>query len=176
MRGELELKTTRQASERGPRQQPRNEGVGDSRGSIPGVILGLGLGGLADGIVFHQLLQWHHLISERRTTATVAGLEANTLADGVFHAVMWIVLVVGLVEVVQTGRRHDLSAARLAGAALVGWGVFNVVDQLVFHLALDLHHIREGANYAVYDWSVFGLGVVLIAAGVLLAGSASGER
>jgi uncharacterized membrane protein len=27
-----------------------------------GVILGLGLGGLIDGIVFHQVLQWHHMI------------------------------------------------------------------------------------------------------------------
>ncbi|MCK1539441.1 DUF2243 domain-containing protein, partial [Bradyrhizobium sp. 176] len=28
-----------------------------------GVLLGLGLGGFFDGIVFHQLLQWHHMLS-----------------------------------------------------------------------------------------------------------------
>jgi uncharacterized membrane protein len=29
---------------------------------IAGLILGLGLLGAIDGIVFHQLLQWHHMI------------------------------------------------------------------------------------------------------------------
>src|SRR5687767_15168137 len=28
-----------------------------------GVLLGLGLGGFFDGIVLHQLLQWHHMVS-----------------------------------------------------------------------------------------------------------------
>ncbi|TIP73091.1 MAG: DUF2243 domain-containing protein, partial [Mesorhizobium sp.] len=26
-----------------------------------GILLGLGLGGFFDGIVLHQLLQWHHM-------------------------------------------------------------------------------------------------------------------
>jgi uncharacterized membrane protein len=28
-----------------------------------GILLGLGLGGFFDGIVLHQLLQWHHMLS-----------------------------------------------------------------------------------------------------------------
>ncbi len=28
-----------------------------------GVVLGLGLGGLVDGILLHQILQWHHMLS-----------------------------------------------------------------------------------------------------------------
>jgi hypothetical protein len=37
--------------------------------------LGLGLGGFVDGIVLHQVLQWHHLVSdvEAYPTTTVAG-------------------------------------------------------------------------------------------------------
>jgi hypothetical protein len=50
--------------------------------------MGLGLGGFLDGIVLHQILQWHHMLTDTgdHPMTTVAGLEANTLADGFFHA------------------------------------------------------------------------------------------
>jgi hypothetical protein len=61
------------------------------RRSIAGPGIGLGLGAFVDGIVLHQLLQWHHMIPARTTARwTVAGLEANTLADGFFHAATWV--------------------------------------------------------------------------------------
>jgi uncharacterized membrane protein len=58
--------------------------------TLPGIFLGLGLGGFADGILLHQVLQWHHLRTGdgtfgNRSMNTIGGLEANTLADGVFH-------------------------------------------------------------------------------------------
>ena len=31
-----------------------------------GILLGVGLGGFFDGIVLHQLLQWHHMITNIR--------------------------------------------------------------------------------------------------------------
>jgi uncharacterized membrane protein len=31
---------------------------------LPATILGVGLGGFVDGIVLHQVLQWHHLLSD----------------------------------------------------------------------------------------------------------------
>ena len=39
-----------------------------------GIFFGLGLGGFFDGIVLHQLLQWHHMI-------TSAGYPADTLEN-----------------------------------------------------------------------------------------------
>jgi hypothetical protein len=49
-----------------------------------GLLLGIGLEGFVDGIVLHQILQGHHLLSSEggRPASHVAGLEANTLADG----------------------------------------------------------------------------------------------
>jgi uncharacterized membrane protein len=29
----------------------------------PGVLIGIGLGGFVDGIVLHQILQWHHMLT-----------------------------------------------------------------------------------------------------------------
>ncbi len=56
--------------------------------SAPGILLGIGLGGFVDGILLHQILQWHHMLTSEGSypKTTVAGLETNTLWDGLFHA------------------------------------------------------------------------------------------
>ncbi|NKX50382.1 DUF2243 domain-containing protein, partial [Arthrobacter deserti] len=63
---------------------------------LPGIILGIGLGGFVDGILLHQILQWHHKLTSADTANidigsypanTVHGLQMDTLWDGFFHAV-----------------------------------------------------------------------------------------
>lgn len=132
------------------------------------LLFGAGIGALIDGFVLHQLLQWHHLWSSRTTVDTVEGLERNTLADGIFHSASLVVVIMG--AVLMVGERIPVRAA--LGLVLIGWGVFHLIDQFVFHLALGAHHIREGvSNPEVYDWSFFGIGLVLIGAGWLVARS-----
>ncbi|HEX2111773.1 MAG TPA: DUF2243 domain-containing protein [Gaiellaceae bacterium] len=132
------------------------------------VVIGVGAGGLLDGFVLHQLLQWHHLWSRKTNDETVQGLKDNTLADGIFHTATLGVLLAGIALLV--GRRVE--ARPLLGLALVGWGIFNVVDQLVFHLAIGAHHIRMHVdNPEVYDWAFAAMGVVLIAVGWAVARS-----
>jgi uncharacterized membrane protein len=58
----------------------------------PGLLLGVGLGAFVDGIVLHQLLRWHHLLSSRPNVS----LRANLIADGVFHAGAWLAVLVGV--------------------------------------------------------------------------------
>jgi uncharacterized membrane protein len=138
-----------------------------SRERVSYFLLGLGLGALLDSFVFHQLLQWHHLWSRRVSDTTLAGLETNTRADGILDIAALAVVVLALALV--AGRRVEPRA--LLGLGLVGWGVFQVVDHAVFHLALRAHHIREGvSNPLVYDWIFLGLGVALVAAGLLVVG------
>jgi hypothetical protein len=50
----------------------------------PTLLLGFGLGGFIDGILLHQVLQWHHMLTSTsgNPMTTVAGLEANTLGSG----------------------------------------------------------------------------------------------
>ncbi len=140
-----------------------------TRERIGYALIGVGGGALLDGFVLHQLLQWHHLWSARTSDATVEGLEKNTLVDGIFHTAVFLVLLLGIAFL--AGRRVE--ARPLVGLALVGWGLFNLVDQFVFHLALGAHHIRMDAeNPDLYDWAFAALGVVLIAAGWAVARSA----
>src|SRR3954453_11481952 len=64
--------------------------------ALPGTVLGVGLGGFVDGILLHQLLQWHHMLSSTHSPDTVPGLRMNTVWDGLFHAFTWLAVLVGL--------------------------------------------------------------------------------
>jgi uncharacterized membrane protein len=114
--------------------------------------------------VLHQVLQWHHLVSDDTTTKTVEGLEANTLADGLFHLATLVVVLAGTVLV----HRAPRDGRAVVGGALVGWGVFHLVDEVTFHLLLDLHHIRMVEDYLVYALAFTAIGVVLIVLGTRL--------
>jgi uncharacterized membrane protein len=57
----------------------------------PGVWLGIGLGGIVDGIVLHQILQWRHMVtSAGYPPDSLPNLVVNTLFDGLFHATTWM--------------------------------------------------------------------------------------
>jgi uncharacterized membrane protein len=150
------------------------EGSGRDPGTVraaraPALVTGFGLGAFIDGILLHQVLQWHHLVVEFRSDATLAGLQENTFWDGIFHFVSWLVVLVGVLWLAARG--DEVRAAglgRFIGMLLVGFGVFNIVDQIIFHLALGAHHIRMVDDYQVYDWSFFGVGVAMVIAGAAL--------
>ena len=139
----------------------------------PGLLLGIGLGGFVDGIVLHQLLQWHHLLTgtDEYPMTTVAGLEANTLADGFFHVATWICVAVGswlLYRAWQAGRIAPPWTAHL-GLLLAGWGGFNLVEGLVNHQILGVHHVRDDLGAPLgWDLAFLASGAALVAAGWLL--------
>jgi uncharacterized membrane protein len=144
----------------------------------PGIVLGLGLGGFVDGIVLHQILQWHHMLTDTQgnPATTVSGLETNTLADGLFHAGTWLLVALGLAMLWRVSR--EASASRVSGLVLVGWmlagwGIFNLVEGTVDHLLLGIHHVREGGNERAWDLAFLALGVAQLVAGMVLARRAS---
>jgi uncharacterized membrane protein len=139
-----------------------------------GVALGIGLGGFLDGIVFHQILQLHHMFSARFAPTTVAHLEFNMLWDGVFHAFTWAMTVFGVVCLFRAARQPEVPwcGRTLLGASLVGWGAFNLVEGAVDHHALELHHVVERLGLSVWDWAFLASGLLLIGAGMALLRSA----
>ena len=138
----------------------------------PGILLGVGLGGFVDGIVLHQILQWHHMLSStnRYPVSTVAGLETNALWDGLFHAATWVAVAAGIWLLWRrTGDWHWARSGReLIGWMLVGWGLFNLVEGLVDHHLLGIHHVRETGNQTAWDLAFLALGALLISGGWLL--------
>lgn len=145
-----------------------------------GIFLGIGLGGFFDGIVFHQILQWHHMISHvhAHPTTTVAGLEDNTLADGLFHAAVWIVTVVGLFLLWAALRdsHGTLSTRVFVGSLLLGWGLFNVVEGIVDHHLLQLHHVKEDSNHRLaLDLAFLAWGAAMVGIGWFLTRTGEDE-
>lgn len=137
-----------------------------------GFVLGVGLGGFADGIVLHQLLQWHHMFSTRQPPTTMAAMRVNMWADGWFHAGLWMVTLIGVLLLRADAWREALGDAPLptvkafTGQLLQGWGVFNLVEGIVDHHVLQLHHVRDvPVHVPELDWVflfVGGVGFVVI--------------
>jgi uncharacterized membrane protein len=107
-----------------------------------------------DGIVLHQLLQWHHMLTSAGNypSTTVAGLETNTLWDGIFHAATWIAVAAGLYILWRrtTDWHWAISGRAFIGWMLVAWGLFNLVEGVVDHHILTIHHVREGVPH---EWA-----------------------
>ncbi|MEU8817018.1 DUF2243 domain-containing protein [Actinoplanes sp. NPDC048796] len=141
--------------------------------ALPGVVLGAGLGGFVDGILLHQLLQWHHLLTStgRYPADTVEGLKMNTLADGLFHTLTWLAVLIGiglLYSRVTSNRGRAWASGALWGWILVGWGVFNLVEGLVDHQILGIHHVRTGPHQLAWDLGFLAFGAALVAIGWLV--------
>jgi uncharacterized membrane protein len=144
------------------------------RGSmtVPGLLVGIGFGGLLDGIVLHQILQWHHMLSAEACcpVTTVRGLQLNTLADGFFHLASTVVLFIGTVTLWRRTRDGvPWSGWQLLGLAMQGWGLFNLVEGLIDHQLLGIHHVRGGPDQFMYDMAFLVFGGALFAAGSLIA-------
>ncbi|MEU3522404.1 DUF2243 domain-containing protein [Streptomyces sp. NPDC038707] len=147
---------------------------------LPGILLGVGLGGFVDGILLHQLLQWHHMLTSTDHDRigvkyydpdSVSGLEMNTVWDGVFHTVCWLAVLSGLAVLyarVTSGRRRVWTSRVLWGWVLVGWGLFNLVEGLLDHQVLGIHHVRGGTHQVWWDVAFLVLGALLVAGGLLL--------
>ncbi len=136
-----------------------------------GVLLGLGLGGFFDGIVLHQILQWHHMLTSGGYPAnSVANLQLNTLADGLFHAATYVFTAIGLVALWRAARRSDVpwSSRVLIGGLLAGWGIFNLVEGIIDHHLLGIHHVNETVppeQWIYWDLGFLVWGAVMLAIG-----------
>jgi uncharacterized membrane protein len=137
---------------------------------LPGVLLGIGMGGFVDGIVLHQILQWHHMLTSHGSypATTVAGLEVNTLWDGIFHATTWLAVAAGLYFLWKAGRRGDVpwSGRALIGLVAIGWGAFNLVEGIIDHHILTIHHVRySGSDALPWDLGFLAFGALLVVVG-----------
>jgi len=135
-----------------------------------GILLGAGLGGFADGIVLHQILQWHNMLSSVRPPDDLVSMKYNMVWDGLFHAFTWLMTVAGLVRLWRAGLRADVpwSTRTLAGALLLGWGLFNSIEGLIDHQLLGIHHVHPGDHQLAWDLGFIASGLAMAAAGLAL--------
>ncbi|MET0982919.1 MAG: DUF2243 domain-containing protein [Telluria sp.] len=145
-----------------------------------GYLLGFALGGFFDGILLHQILQWHHLLS-LVTRAPFQDIRVQILADGFFHLLMYVLALAGLWKL-WTGR-HQVGAGGdrllLANAAL-GFGAWHILDGILSHWVLGIHRIRLDTEHVLF-WDllwfvVFGVAFVVLGWWLKRGNGAGGGR
>jgi len=134
------------------------------------LLLGMGLGGFLDGIVLHQILQWHNMLSSRIPPTDLVAMKYNMVWDGLFHALAWLATAVGVGALWRSGLRNEDPGATttLFGSGLLGWGLFNVVEGTIDHQLLGIHHVHPGADQLAWDLGFLIFGGVLAMAGITL--------
>jgi uncharacterized membrane protein len=131
-----------------------------------GYALGFGLGGFFDGILLHQILQWHHLLSGVEQARQ--DIRVLIMMDGLFHVIMYVITGLGLWLLRRARQEFPEPGAdrRLFADALIGFGVWHILDGILSHWVLGLHRIRMDVDNPLF-WdllwfAVFGLVPVVI--------------
>src|SRR3954447_14506410 len=141
-----------------------------------GILLGVGMGGFVDGIVFHQLFQTHNMLSAKVPPDTLLNAKINMVWDGLFHALTWVMTALGLALLWRAGKERDASwsGRTLLAAMIAGWGLFNFIEGLIDHHILGIHHVMERLGVSAYDYAFLASGVLFMAIGwgLIHAGSA----
>lgn len=132
-------------------------------------LIGFALGGFFDGILLHQVLQWHHLFS------LVPGeqwrdIRNQILMDGWFHVLHYLIACAGLYLLWSARAALVRSDAKLLAAAVLGFSVWQFVDVVGFHWLLMIHRIRVGVpSPLAYDLGWLGaFGATTLALGLWL--------
>ena len=134
---------------------------------LAGGVIGIALGGFFDGILLHQILQWHHFLSLVPGEA-LRDIKNQIIADGAFHVLMYVIAAIGLVMLwrARAGLGGPGAGRRLLGSVLLGFGIWQVIDVVVFHWIAGIHRIRvDVPNPLVWDigWMVvFGVPTLIL--------------
>ncbi len=141
-------------------------------------VLGIGIGGFIDGIVLHQILQWHEMISNRLPPVTLEAKSINMFWDGIFHAFTLLVVFVGIILLwkLLSQKNLNLSGKLLTGGLLMGWALFNLVEGIIDHHLLKLHNVREiTSDVALWNYGFLGFSILLLLLGFSIVRKASGK-
>jgi uncharacterized membrane protein len=139
------------------------QGKRSNKATIAGILIGIGMGGFVDGIVLHQILQWHNMVSNWILPTTLEAMQVNMIWDGIFHAFVWLVTLAGIFMLWNTAHQGEEipSLQSFAGHLILGWGSFNLIEGIIDHQILGIHYVRQVPEYMVYNLTFLGSGGIL---------------
>jgi uncharacterized membrane protein len=144
-----------------------------------GILIGAGLlAGFVDGILLHEILQWHHMVTTVRPATNLSNLEVNTLGDGLFHVGTWILSVIGIALLWRAGASGNVSWSPkiFGGSLLLGAGLFDLIEGLIDHHILQIHHVKSGPNQLAWDIGFLVFGAILAIVGWIILRSGQQEN
>ena len=133
-----------------------------------GTLLGIGMGGFIDGIIFHQIFQVHSMLSAKMSQDVLVNIKTSMFWDGLFHALTWLTTAIGLALLWHAGKVRDCpwSGRTLWGGLLLGWGLFNFIEGIIDHHILGIHHVVERLGLSAYDYLFLASGVIFTLMGI----------
>ena len=110
------------------------------------------------------------LTSANFPPTTVRNLQINTLWDGLFHLTTYIFVGIGLLLLWRAAHWSHVrwSSKLLVGTLLMGFGLFNVVEGLIDHQILGIHHVNETVPQS--QWIYWDIGFLLWGALMIIGG------
>jgi uncharacterized membrane protein len=99
--------------------------------------------------------------------------------DGLFHVLTWLMTAVGLALLWHAVRQRNvpLTTPTLIASMVLGWGLFNLVEGVIDHHILHIHHLTETDNHLLWDLAFLASGIVMIVGGcVAIARDANATR
>lgn len=137
------------------------------RAATAAVLIGIGLGGFVDGILLHQILQWHNMLSSVLPPEGMEAMQINMRWDGYFHAIVWTIAFVGVLMLWNSARKPYVLPGHswFAGLLIIGWGLFNLIEGLIDHHLLAIHHVRGYGPNPPWDFGfliIGGIGFIII--------------
>jgi len=132
------------------------------------MVLGIGIGGFLDGILFHQILQWHGMLTNKIPATNLIDKSVNMVWDGVFHLFTLCIVMTGIILLWKLYKRNDVNTSGnlLSGGIIAGWGLFNIVEGIINHHLIKLHNVRE----ATIDPDIWNYGFLLSSLIILVVG------
>ena len=120
------------------------------------------------------------MLSNWYPVETIENLKLNTLWDGIFHSGTYIFVLAGVFILWRHAHRQHLnwSTKLLAGTMLIGFGGFNVVEGLIDHQLLGVHHVNETVHkdqWLAWDVGFIAWGAVMLIAGWILKNAGQRE-
>jgi uncharacterized membrane protein len=133
-----------------------------------GTLMGIGMGGFVDGILFHQILQLHSMLSAKLPQDTVVNIKISMVWDGLFHALTWFSTAISIGLLWHAGKRPEVpwSGLTFFGSLFLGWGIFNLVEGITDHYILGIHHVVERMGLSIYDHLLLGSGIFFMMTGL----------
>jgi uncharacterized membrane protein len=142
---------------------------------VSAILIGIGLAGLIDITIFHQILQWHHTTSNKIVPNTLESLQMNIVWDGVFLSFSLIITIIGiglLWYASGSKNKNSLFSSKWSfiGFIFIGFGGFNIIEGIINHHILGMHHVIDVANPFVFDLTFLVVGglAFLVTGGILI--------
>lgn len=92
--------------------------------------------------------------------------------DGIFYMFTLLATLAGIYliwKILKKNSTIQKSGYLMTGGMLCGWGIFNLIEGIINHQILELHHVRDFTSHKnLWDYGFLLFGFLLLIIGALI--------